>query len=189
MLYNPIICSTPALYFFLDLHSIRAEIKRDYSPLCGPCKFMEIHLVAFDTAESVTSSCCSDCVTSFAVTKSLRPILLISPRQHVEFFVICFFFSCRCTRSSRTTLWSQCPTRRRSKWTEPSLAAPCSSTRRPASEHSCWWAGLSQQPSGACVCRSSVQRFHQNHLCSWMEVGQASWFRGAREQLDWQSGA
>lgn len=40
----------------------------------------------------------------------------------------------RCSRSWRTTCWSPCATWRKSKWTEPSHAALCSSTRRPTSE-------------------------------------------------------
>lgn len=54
---------------------------------------MEIHSVASDTAESVapTPTRCSDCVTSsFVVTKSRHPVLLISPRQHVQFLVRSF---------------------------------------------------------------------------------------------------
>ena len=41
---------------------------------------------------------------------------------------------CRCLRSWRTTPSSLCPTARRPKWTEASRAAPCSSTRRAATE-------------------------------------------------------
>lgn len=90
--------------------------------------------------------------------------------------------SCRCTRSWRTTRWSRCPTRRRSKLTEPSHAAPCSSTRRPASERSRWrwWGGaLSHWPTGACVCSSSIRRFNKTVF---VRGGRAGRLVGAEER-------
>lgn len=79
--YNPVICSTPALCFlFLHLHSICAGIKRLFFAL------RPVHSVAFDTLTAQPSTGCSDCVTSsFVVTKSLHPIVLIPRRQHVDF--------------------------------------------------------------------------------------------------------
>lgn len=191
----------PCPLLFLDLHSICAEIKRDYSLLCAPCKFMEIHYVAFDTAENVTLPGCSDCVTSSVVmTKSFHPSPIISQRQRVVFFCDFFYFfflplhsapshcvSCRCTRSWRTTRWSRCPTRRRSKLTEPSHAAPCSSTRRPPAECSRWrrrWGGALSLTDGSLRLVVEHPAVQQNHLCSWREGRQASWCWGAREQVD-----
>lgn len=64
---------------------------------------MEIHYVAFDTAENVTLPGCSDCVTSsFVMTKSFHPNPIISQRRRVVFFVVFFFFFSRSTQRPPT---------------------------------------------------------------------------------------